>query len=137
MKKLVGIFLLVAGVAASAGQAGAKDYVSYISDSPSGSSIFWMGKEAGIYKKHGLDLEMIYINGSVRGIQSMIAGDLAYSGAVGTAVINARLAGGDIAIIQSQMNTLPYFVIGKPDIKSPEGLREIGCSSHSGHLGGF
>src|SRR3989338_5652523 len=130
MKKLVGIFLLVAGVAASAGQAGAKDYVSYISDSPSGSSIFWMAKEAGIYKKHGLDLEMIYINGSVRGIQSMIAGDLAYSGAVGTAVINARLAGGDIAIIQSQMNTLPYFVIGKAAIKSTEDLRGRPAAVH-------
>jgi len=130
MKKLVGIFLLVAGVVASPGQARAKDYVSYISDSPSGSSIFWMAKEAGIYKKHGLDLEMIYINGSVRGIQSMIAGDLAYSGAVGTAVINARLAGGDIAIIQSQMNTLPYFVIGKPSIKSPEDLRGRPAAVH-------
>ncbi|MBI2991211.1 MAG: ABC transporter substrate-binding protein, partial [Deltaproteobacteria bacterium] len=70
MKKLVGMLLLVAGVVASPGLAGAKEYVAYISDSPSGSSIFWMAKEAGIYKKHGLDLEMIYINGSVRGIQS-------------------------------------------------------------------
>ena len=125
------VFVLLFGlIIGAARDAEAKDYVSYISDSPSGSSIFWMAKEAGIYKKHGLDLEMIYINGSVRGIQSMIAGDLAYSGAVGTAVINARLAGGDIAIIQSQMNTLPYFVIGKPDIKSPEGLRGRSAAVH-------
>src|SRR5688572_19934430 len=90
----------------------AKSYIAYISDSTNSSVIYWIAKEAGIFKKHGLDLDTIFINGSVRGIQSLIAGDLGYSGAVGTAVINAKLAGGDIAIIQSQMNTLPYFIIG-------------------------
>src|SRR5262245_43638347 len=89
----------------------AKSYIAYISDSTSSSVIYWLAKEAGIFKKHGLDLDTIFINGSVRGIQSLIAGDLGYSGAVGTAVINANLAGGDVAIIQSQMNTLSYFII--------------------------
>jgi ABC-type nitrate/sulfonate/bicarbonate transport system substrate-binding protein len=100
--------------------------------------IYWIAKEAGIFKKHGLDLDTIFINGSVRGIQSLIAGDLSYSGAVGTAVINANLAGGDVAIIQSQMNTLPYFIIGNANIKSPEGLKGPGGGGpHSRHLGRF
>ena len=90
----------------------------------------WIAKEAGIFKKHGLDLDTIFINGSVRGIQSLIAGDLGYSGAVGTAVINAKLAGGDVAIIQSQMNTLPYFIIGNANIKSPEMLKGRAAAVH-------
>jgi NitT/TauT family transport system substrate-binding protein len=108
----------------------AKSYIAYISDSTNSSVIYWIAKEAGIFKKHGLDLDTIFINGSVRGIQSLIAGDLSYSGAVGTAVINAKLAGGDIAIIQSQMNTLPYFIIGNADIKSPEGLKGRAAAVH-------
>jgi NitT/TauT family transport system substrate-binding protein len=108
----------------------AKSYIAYISDSTSSSVIYWLAKEAGIFKKHGLDLDTIFINGSVRGIQSLIAGDLGYSGAVGTAVINANLAGGDIAIIQSQMNTLPYFIIGNANIKSPEGLKGRAAAVH-------
>jgi ABC-type nitrate/sulfonate/bicarbonate transport system substrate-binding protein len=75
----------------------ARSYIAYISDSTSSSVIYWLAKEVGIFKKHGLDLDTIFINGSVRGIQSLIAGDLGYSGAVGTAVINANLSGGDIA----------------------------------------
>lgn len=110
--------------------AGAGTAIAYISDSTSGSVIYWVAKEMGIYKKHGLDLEMIFINGSVRGIQSLIAGDLGYSGSVGTAVINAKLAGGDVAIIQSQMNTLPYFVVGNPNIKSPEQLKGRSAAVH-------
>jgi ABC-type nitrate/sulfonate/bicarbonate transport system substrate-binding protein len=105
-------------------------YIAYISDSTNSSVITWIAKEAGIFKKHGLDLDTIFINGSVRGIQSLIAGDLGYSGAVGTAVINAKLAGGDIAIIQSQMNTLPYFIIGNANIKSPEALKGRAAAVH-------
>jgi ABC-type nitrate/sulfonate/bicarbonate transport system substrate-binding protein len=108
----------------------ARSYIAYISDSTSSSVIYWLAKEAGIFKKHGLDLDTIFINGSVRGIQSLIAGDLGYSGAVGTAVINANLAGGDVAIIQSQMNTLPYFIIGNANIKSPEGLKGRAAAVH-------
>ena len=107
----------------------AKSYIAYISDSTSSSVIYWLAKDAGILKKHGLDLDTIFIDGSVRGIQSLIAGDLGYSGAVGTAVINANL-GANVAIIQSQMNTLPYFIIGSPSIKSPEGLRGRTAAVH-------
>lgn len=108
----------------------ARSYIAYISDSTNSSVIYWIAKEAGIFKKHGLDLDTIFINGSVRGIQSLIAGDLSYSGAVGTAVINAKLAGADIAIIQSQMNTLPYFILGNPGIKSPENLKGRSAAVH-------
>ncbi len=96
----------------SAGSVHAKSYIAYISDSTSSSVVYWVAKEAGIFKKHGLDLETIFIDGSVRGIQSLVAGDLGYSGAVGTAVINAQLAGADVAIVQSQVNTLPYLLSG-------------------------
>ena len=66
----------------------------------------------------------------MRGIQSLVAGDLGYSGAVGTAVINAKLAGADVAIIQSQVNTLPYFIVGNSNIKSPEDLKGRTAAVH-------
>ncbi len=125
------VSVLLLGLAIGPAQsAEASTYIAYISDSTSSSVVYWLAKEMGIYKKHGLDLEMIFINGSVRGIQSLIAGDLGYSGAVGTAVINARLAGADVAIIQSQMNTLPYFIVGNPNIKSPEQLKGRSAAVH-------
>jgi NitT/TauT family transport system substrate-binding protein len=124
------IALLLVFAGAPARSAGASAYIAYISDSTSSSVIYWLAKDMGIYKKHGLDLELIFIDGSVRGIQSLIAGDLGYSGAVGTAVINAKLAGADVAIIQSQMNTLPYFIVGNPNIKSPEQLKGRSAAVH-------
>lgn len=108
----------------------AKSYIAYISDSTSSSVVYWVAKEAGIFKKHGLDLDTIFIDGSVRGIQSLVAGDLGFSGAVGTAVINAKLAGADVAIIQSQVNTLPYFIVGNANIRSPEDLKGRTAAVH-------
>jgi len=124
------ILALLVSAIAGARPAHAKSYIAYISDSSNSSVVYWIAKEVGIFKKHGLDLDTIFIDGSVRGIQSLIAGDLGYSGAVGTAVINANLAGADVAIVQSQMNTLPYFIIGNAKIKSPEDLRGKTAAVH-------
>ena len=124
------LFTLLIELASRPRIAEAKGYIAYISDSTNSSVIYWIAKEAGLFKKHSLDLDTIFINGSVRGIQSLIAGDLGYSGAVGPAVINAKLAGADIAIIQSQMNTLPYFIIGNASIRSPEMLKGRAAAVH-------
>ncbi len=104
--------------------------LAYISDSPGSSAPYWIAKEAGLYKKHGLDVDLIFINGSTRGVQSLIAGDLEFAGAVGTSAINGKLAGGDILIVDSLVNTLPYYIIGKPEIKSPEDLKGRTLATH-------
>jgi NitT/TauT family transport system substrate-binding protein len=86
---------------------------AYISDSPSSSVPAWIAKEAGLFKKYGLDIDLVFIDGSTRGIQSLLAGDLSFTEAVGTSAINGRIAGGDIAIVNGVVNTLPYYIVGK------------------------
>src|SRR5437870_10318281 len=125
------IITMVLVVVAGATQvAEAKFYTAYISDGPDTSIAYWLAKEVGLFKKHGLDMELIFIDGSSRGVQSLIAGDLSFTDAVGTSVINGRLAGGDIAIVSSLVNTLPYYIIGKPAIKSPEDLKGRSAAVH-------
>ena len=124
------VLMLVLAVMFVAKGAEAKSTLAYISDSPSSSVPFWVAKEMGLFKKHGLDVDMLFINGSTRGIQSLIAGDLNFTGAVGTSAINGRLAGGDIFIINSLVNTLPYYIVGKPEIKSPEDLKGRSVATH-------
>jgi len=104
--------------------------MAYISDSPGSSAPYWIAKDAGLFKKYGLDVELVFINGSTRGIQSLVAGDIEFAGAVGTSAINGKLAGGDIVIVDSLVNTLPYYIIGNPKIKSPEDLRGRILATH-------
>lgn len=110
--------------------AGAKITIAYISDSPSSSVPQWIAKETGIFKKYGLDIDLVFIDGSTRGIQALLAGDLGFTEAVGTSAINGKMAGGNIAIINGVVNTLPYYIIGNPTIKSRDDLRGRTAAVH-------
>lgn len=122
---------LILSTAAIGSAAERKPYLlAYISDSANASPAYWVAKDKGIFKKHGLDIELIYISGSTRGIQSLIAGDVAFVGAVGTSALYGKLAGGDVAIVNSLTNTLPYYIIGKPEIKSPEDIKGRSAAIH-------
>ena len=84
---------LLVWAAAGSGAQG-KLLSAYISDSPSASVPAWIAKDTGIYKKYGLDIDLVFIDGSTRGIQSLLAGDLGFTEAVGTSAINGRIVGG-------------------------------------------
>ena len=124
-------------IIAPAQSAQAKSYIAYISDSTSSSVIYWLAKEVGIFKKHGLDLDTIFINGSVRGIQSLIAGDLGYSGAVGTAVINANLGSRNRHYSESDEH-LALLHHRQCEHQVPRRIaRTSSGGAHSGDVGGF
>jgi NitT/TauT family transport system substrate-binding protein len=92
----------------------AAETMAYVSDSPGSSTPYWIAQEAGLFKKYGLDMDLLFINGSSRAVQSLVAGDLHFSGPVGTSTMNGRMAGGDITIIQGLVNTLRYYSGFKP-----------------------
>ena len=50
--------------------------------------------------------------------RALLAGDLGFHPSVGTSAINGKIAGGNIAIINGVVNTLPYYIVGNPAIKS-------------------
>lgn len=103
---------------------------AYISDSPSSSVPMWIAKETGLFKKYGLDMDLVFIDSSTRGIQALLAGDLSFTEAVGTSAINGKMAGGNIAIVNGLVNTLPYYIVGSPAIKSPEDLKGRTAAVH-------
>jgi NitT/TauT family transport system substrate-binding protein len=68
-------------------------------------TILWVGKEAGLYQKHGVDMELLFIGSSTTAVQALLAGDvdIVYS-AVG-AVVDANLAGADLMMVGCQYDT--------------------------------
>ena len=76
------LYALIAGCvffSLTIGTAGAeKSRVAIVSPSPN-LSMPWVAKEAGIFSKHGLDVDVILLTGSPRLVQSLIAGDVDYA----------------------------------------------------------
>jgi ABC-type nitrate/sulfonate/bicarbonate transport system substrate-binding protein len=91
---------------------------------------FWIPYEAGIFRKHGFDVELLYVAGGGRAAQVVQSGEVHIGVFTGGAVINANLAGGDLVVIASSMNVMTFAVMARPEIKRPEDLKgkKIGVS---------
>jgi len=96
---------------------------SYISTTPGSSAVLWVAKDAKIFDKHGIDATVIFISGSVRGIQSILAGEILIGEGGGPGLASARLAGGDVVAVAGNVNVLPYYLVSQPSIKKHEDLR--------------
>ena len=134
---LIAVLVSVIGFA-SALVAADKLNTSYISTTPGSSSVLWIAKDAKIFDKHGIDATVIFISGSVRGIQSILAGEIAIGEGGGPGLASARLAGGDVVAIAGNVNVLPYYLVSQPTIKKPEDLRgKIGGTHIAGTTAEF
>ncbi len=104
---------------------------AYISPNASSSSVLWVAKEAGIYKKHGLDVNVIYIEGTPKALMALFAGELQLVAGTGPAVVNAKLRGADVTMVMGFEVFLPYYLVAVPGIKSIEDLKGKTGANHS------
>lgn len=88
-----------------------------------GNIIIYITKEARLYEKHGLDAEVITMNGSGIASKALISGNIEISPIATPTVINANLAGSDMAILAHTMPGVIHALMVKPEIKRPEDLR--------------
>ena len=97
-----------------------------------------LGRQGARSRKHGIDATVIFISGSVRGIQSILAGEIAIGEGGGPGLASARLAGGDVVAIAGNVNVLPYYLVAQPAIKKHEDLRgKIGGTHIAGTTAEF
>jgi ABC-type nitrate/sulfonate/bicarbonate transport system substrate-binding protein len=82
----------------------------------------WLAYEAGVFAKHGLDVEMSYVASS-QTVPATLSGEVDIAIGGGYAVINSRLAGSDLVMFYNAMNWYPYLLMTSPDISTPEELR--------------
>jgi ABC-type nitrate/sulfonate/bicarbonate transport system substrate-binding protein len=102
------------------------------------SGSIWVAEERGLFKKHGLDAEVIIIGGGAsRVVSSLVAGEIQFSVGGGDAVIRAALRGADGVLVASPMKTGLQRMLVRPDIKSPADLKNkkiavtrFGSASH-------
>jgi NitT/TauT family transport system substrate-binding protein len=84
------------------------------------TAIAELGSKAGIFKKHGLQLEMIYTSGSGETLQPVISGSVDLGLAVGTlGAMAAYSKGAPVRIIGAQATgAADYWYAKNPDIKT-------------------
>jgi len=119
---LFAIFFVVIGPSPGLSQHSAKIPFPY---GPMGlNSMPWIvAKEAKLFEKNGLNVDMIFVGVSTVMIQSILSGSANIGGLGGPAVVANVLRGGDIIQIAA---TVPYFtqsLMVRPQITEISGLR--------------
>jgi len=141
LTKLIKLALVVGSLAQSA-QVGAQTPVRINWTAVTGAqSGMFMAQQEGIFRKNGLDVELLHISSSSRGIQAILAGEIAFSYMDGANQVQANLKGGNIAFVAAATNRQVFSLMAKPEIKRIADLRgkkigitRIGSSTHTSAL---
>ena len=87
------------------------------------NSLWTIAADAGFYKKHGLDAEVVYIGSTTVAVSAIVAQDVQIGNGAGSGVANAAVRGADIVSVACFINTLPYELVVLDNIKSAEDLK--------------
>ena len=94
----------------------------------------WIAKETGIFRQNGLDAQLVYFTGGAQRIAALLSGDAPITQGSGPAAIMSNLRGADVVVIAGGTVTLDFWLMSRPEIKSPQQLRggSIGISRFGG-----
>lgn len=101
----------------------------------------FMAHQEKLFKKNGLDVELIHIPSSSRGIQAILAGEIAFSFMDGSNAAQANLKGANLALVAGATNRQVFSLMAKPEYKRIADLRgkkigitRVGSSTHTSAL---
>ena len=120
----VGLSLLVLSSIGSYAPGAAQERVKIAYSSADASNVVWFtALDGGIYRKYGLDVELIFIQSSTMSVSTLVSGDIQIANSSGGAVASAVVAGANLVMTACYINTLPYELVVQESVKSVEDLR--------------
>src|SRR6266508_459576 len=85
-------------------------------------AIPWIAYEAGHFKKHGLDVELIHAS-SITALQALLANEVSIAQSVTDACVSSNLSGADTLFLGAILDKPLYSFIVNPKIKTPQDLK--------------
>src|ERR671914_1413606 len=97
----------------------------------------WVPRDIGIFRKNGLDANIVLITGGQRMTQALLSGSAPLGLTGATPVVTAVAGGADNVMILGVNNKLTYDIWAKAEVKKPDDLKgktlaisSFGSSSH-------
>jgi len=99
---------------------------------------FWVADEKGLFKKHGVDVEVIFIGGGgARAVSALLAGDLHFAVGGGEGSVRSQLRGAETVIASSTLTKGLQRILAKPEIRTYQdlkgkriGITQYGSAAH-------
>ena len=89
------------------------------------TAIYWptyVARAKGLYAKNGIEADIILTGSPVKGVQQLISGSLDIAHPTLYTAVNALAQGAKFTLVGCVVNTLPYSMVARPEIKSPADL---------------
>ena len=88
-----------------------------------GFAASWVTADKGIWKRHGLDVELIFLRGGSRTVAALIGGSVDFVLGSDLGITTAILQGASLTRVGVTTNTLGYSIVVQPNIKSIRDLK--------------
>jgi ABC-type nitrate/sulfonate/bicarbonate transport system substrate-binding protein len=125
------VLLLASLVFSPVGRVHAADKINFPYSPVGWESLCWYAaKDAGLYDKYGLDVDLFFQGASSELIQSMLAGEANLAGSAGPAIISNVIGGGDVIQVSALVKTFTIPLYSQPSIKNLADLKgkKVGVS---------
>jgi NitT/TauT family transport system substrate-binding protein len=83
----------------------------------------WIAKDAGIFEKNGLDVQLVFFTGGTTAVMALVSADTPIAQLAGPAVVNSVMAGSDATLLVGGVTSLNYYLLSRSEIKTPEQLK--------------
>jgi ABC-type nitrate/sulfonate/bicarbonate transport system substrate-binding protein len=83
----------------------------------------WAAHDLGLFKRQGIDVQLLYIGGGSVVAQAIMGGDVQFARVGANAVVQASSRGADLKMIANTINRLVFSLMTKPEIQSPADLK--------------
>jgi len=84
---------------------------------------YWAAKEAGLFKKYGLDIDLVAFPSGTEGMAAMIAGEIEFLAIAGSTTASAAIGGADVVSLAITTERLVVSLITLPSIQKGEDLK--------------
>ncbi|MGZ8435536.1 MAG: ABC transporter substrate-binding protein [Candidatus Binatia bacterium] len=120
MMAIVGIITLSTSIASA--QDGRRLRAGYASLSGN-MAPYWAAKDSGLYKKYGLDIDLVAFPSGTEGMAAMIAGEIEFLAIAGSTTASAAIGGADVVSLAITTERLVTSLMTIPSIQRAEELK--------------
>ena len=86
-------------------------------------AVLWIGVGQGFYRKHGLNVEAIFMRNGPLSMSAMVSGDVQMNFTSANNVLNAAAAGLDAVVVANAIAHGDGVFMARPEIQKPEDLK--------------
>src|SRR4029450_6327049 len=83
----------------------------------------WIAQDRRLFKKHGLDTEVITIQGGPLAVQTLLSGSVQFHAGGTSSIVDAKTRGAETATLAVFIDSLPYTLVASQATKSAGQLK--------------